>query len=90
MAEDDYDDFGDDDEDDEDWLDCGLSIDGQCSKAGSEECDWECPYSHGERYAGSEAWHKEHNACVPVSGCACPECNEARAAHPHFAARPAR
>lgn len=73
----DYDD-SDDDADEEDWLDCGLRIDGQCSKAGSEECDWECPYSHGERYAGSEAWHKLHNASVPVDGCACPECNEAR------------
>jgi hypothetical protein len=34
---DDYDDF----EDDE-WQDCGLMPDGQCSKAGSEECDWMC------------------------------------------------
>lgn len=25
--------------------DCGMGADGQCSKAGSEECDWECPYS---------------------------------------------
>ena len=24
--------------------DCGMGADGQCGKAGSEECDWECPY----------------------------------------------
>ena len=23
-------------------FDCGLGPDGQCSKAGTEECDWEC------------------------------------------------
>jgi len=27
--------------------DCGKMPDGQCTKAGSEECDWECP--HGGR-----------------------------------------
>lgn len=26
--------------------DCGLREDGLCTKAGSEECDWECPYSN--------------------------------------------
>lgn len=26
-----------------DWDDCGMMPDGQCSKAGSEECDWDCP-----------------------------------------------
>jgi hypothetical protein len=31
--------------DDEDFFDCGLTPDGYCTKAGSEECDWECPYS---------------------------------------------
>jgi hypothetical protein len=32
---------------DEEFLDyeCGMMHDGQCSKAGSEECDWECPRS---------------------------------------------
>ena len=24
-------------------FDCGLMPNGQCLKAGSEECDWECP-----------------------------------------------
>jgi hypothetical protein len=25
--------------------DCGMDASGHCSKAGSEECDWECPFS---------------------------------------------
>ena len=45
----DYDDdwFDDDgpDEDEDDTFDCGLMGDGQCSMAGSEWCDWECPHS---------------------------------------------
>jgi hypothetical protein len=36
----DYDDFHEPDEDE--WDDCGLMVDGQCTKAGSEECDWIC------------------------------------------------
>lgn len=33
-----------DDCDDDDGLgDCAMGPDGQCGKAGSEECDWECP-----------------------------------------------
>jgi hypothetical protein len=24
-------------------VDCAMGPDGQCGKAGSEECDWECP-----------------------------------------------
>ncbi len=24
---------------------CGMRADGYCGKAGSEECDWECPFS---------------------------------------------
>ena len=27
-----------------DDFDCGMGADGQCGKAGSEECDWECPF----------------------------------------------
>ena len=65
------------DDEDEPWLDCALMPDGQCLKAGSEECDWECPYSHGEHYAGSERWNKKHGAGVPVEGCQCGECSAA-------------
>lgn len=25
-------------------FDCGMDRHGNCGKAGSEECDWECPY----------------------------------------------
>jgi hypothetical protein len=30
---------------DEEFLmyDCGMTADGYCTKAGSEECDWVCP-----------------------------------------------
>jgi len=31
------------DDDDDDLFDCGMMPNGQCSKAGSEECDWDCP-----------------------------------------------
>jgi hypothetical protein len=49
-------DLADDDCDDDDngidltsfeyWADeCGQDETGSCAKAGSEECDWECPFS---------------------------------------------
>lgn len=41
----DDDDSGDHDVEDDGWDDCGLMPDGSCSKAGSEECDWDCPHS---------------------------------------------
>jgi hypothetical protein len=31
---------------DGEYEDCGLMPDGQCSKAGSEECDWSCGALH--------------------------------------------
>jgi len=55
---------------------CGLDLAGQCYKAGSEECDFDCPHSHGEFYAGSNEWHKKHNAGLPVDGCECAKCRE--------------
>lgn len=57
--------------------DCGLLLNGQCLLAGSEECDWDCPNSHGPFYAGSECWHKRHNEGVPIEGCECSECRTA-------------
>lgn len=37
------DDFGPESEDEDDEFDdCGLMPNGQCTKAGSEECDWIC------------------------------------------------
>lgn len=43
------DDFDDEMDDDEAFLEfvCGMGPDGQCSLAGSEDCDWECPRSRG-------------------------------------------
>ena len=38
----DYDPAVDDCDSFDDFDDCGLMPNGQCMKAGSEECDWEC------------------------------------------------
>lgn len=38
-----------DDEDDGVDFDCGMDRHGNCGKAGSEECDWECPYRNVKR-----------------------------------------
>ena len=40
---------------------CGLHSDGQCSLAGTEHCDFVCPFRDSEDFAGSEAWCKKHN-----------------------------
>lgn len=45
----DYDDFEDYDDPFEDAMDCGLMRDGTCSMAGSEYCDWDCPFSRNLR-----------------------------------------
>ncbi len=51
YGDDGYDDY--DDEPDDPGEECGRWINGalgqQCRLAGSEFCDWECPYSHGRR-----------------------------------------
>lgn len=53
----DFDDpFFEDDEDEFDPADeCMLMPDGQCMAAGSEWCDFECPYRDSELFAGSRA-----------------------------------
>jgi hypothetical protein len=40
---DDFDDYNDEESVDEAIQNCGMRRDGQCGKAGSEECDFECP-----------------------------------------------
>lgn len=35
---------------------CGLRRDGQCSLAGTEHCDFICPFRNSEHFAGSAAW----------------------------------
>lgn len=42
-----YDDEADDMDPDEEFLmyECGMNRNGQCSMAGSEDCDWRCPRS---------------------------------------------
>lgn len=47
-------------EEDGDDYDCGLMPDGQCLKAGSEECDWECPNRLSEGFCDSPAWCRKH------------------------------
>lgn len=56
-----------DDGDEFDWLEqeCGLADDGQCAMAGTEHCDFTCPYRDSEDFAGSEAWNKKH-AKLPI------------------------
>jgi hypothetical protein len=43
-AWDDDDFYDDDDEPYEPGFDCHMDKHGLCDKAGSEECDWDCPY----------------------------------------------
>lgn len=45
----DYDDDHDEPDDDEAWdeLMCSMGPDGQCGQAGSEYCDFDCPYRDG-------------------------------------------
>jgi len=33
------------DDADAEFSDCGLQADGTCALAGTEWCDWDCPYS---------------------------------------------
>lgn len=51
MPEDqfDYDDHDDDEDDDMEMADlsCGELPEGGCSLAGTEHCDWRCPFSAG-------------------------------------------
>lgn len=34
---------------DDEWaeaeMNCGRMVDGQCTQAGTEYCDWDCPFS---------------------------------------------
>lgn len=57
-------DFDDDYEDEDDFDpadDCMLGDDGQCGAAGSEWCEFECPYRDSELFAGSAAWCAKHS-----------------------------
>ncbi len=56
-----FDDFDDDDDDENDWeAECGLALDGQCSQAGTEHCDFCCPNRTSELFSGSAAWYEKH------------------------------
>jgi hypothetical protein len=45
LLDDDEFDNGEGDEYEDALANCGMLPDGTCVKAGSEECDWECPFS---------------------------------------------
>jgi len=45
-------------------MDCGLGHDGQCSQAGTEHCDFVCPFRNSEDFVGSAAWNKKHSKPV--------------------------
>lgn len=62
MSPDDFDYEDDFTDEDDDFDECGLMADGQCLAAGSEWCDFECPYRDSELFAGSEAWLKKHRS----------------------------
>jgi len=53
TEEDDFEDYDNGYEDDPldpfEAFDCGMVARGNCGKAGSEECDWECPYRNVKR-----------------------------------------
>lgn len=69
LMPDDQWDYDEDIEDDEvDDFDCGLGSDGQCCKAGSEECDFECPNRNSELFAGSAAWMRAHGSSCRKCG----------------------
>lgn len=44
-----YDDEEPDEADPYESFDCAMDGRGNCGKAGSEECDWECPYRNVKR-----------------------------------------
>ena len=41
-------------------MECGLGPRGQCSLAGTEHCDFVCPFRNSEHFAGSAAWRAKH------------------------------
>lgn len=68
-----YDDEMDDEESEEFDFDCGAMYGPKgepmgCSKAGSEDCDWECPYVHQverelrAQYAANVRWAKKKDS----------------------------
>ena len=68
MNDDDFDDDFDELDEDDPADDCMLMDDGQCMAAGSEWCDFECPYRDSERFAGSKAWQEKQAADAVTKG----------------------
>lgn len=57
--EDGFDDDEPDDFEDEGWDECGMTPSGQCTLAGTEWCDWDCPRNKPCKPAGRAALTKE-------------------------------
>jgi len=74
--DDDYYDMLNDEQDDEEEFDCHLGPDGQCGAAGSEDCDWNCPYRDSELFAGSKAWMKAYGSACHACGTELPDGEE--------------
>lgn len=51
--------YDDDEYDDDETDDCGLGLDGQCSSAGTEHCDFSCRNRDSELFVGSAAWERK-------------------------------
>lgn len=44
---------------------CGLDDEGQCSMAGTEHCDFKCPFRDSEDFCGSAAWYRKRGETPP-------------------------
>lgn len=59
-------------DDEEAWFDCGWVRGQGCTKAGSEECDWECPhrrdFERGMRLTQARLAERHQQPRVPRSG----------------------
>ena len=55
-------------EPEDDGDECGLGDDGQCALAGTEHCDFCCPYRDSDLFAGSAAWNRKRAALADAPG----------------------
>lgn len=45
--------------------DCGLDPEGYCSQAGTEHCDFCCPFRSSQDFRGSAAWYRKRGETPP-------------------------
>lgn len=63
MDEDELYDDGDNGDPFDELDECGLMDDGQCQLAGTEHCDFSCPFRDSEYFCGSKAWLQKNPQC---------------------------